>query len=78
MRNLLDIVTSFEITVRVTSLNYLITLWGNLHGVVANMVDCDIIVSKFEFQSHYYIYFFPAVGWIVPLSYFWKDDVGIK
>ena len=23
----------------------------------ANMIDCDIIVSEFELQSHYYVYF---------------------
>ena len=25
---------------------------GNLHGVVVSMLDSDIIVSKFELQSH--------------------------
>ena len=24
---------------------------------MANMLECDIIVSEFELQSHYYIYF---------------------
>ena len=44
-------------------------------GVVTNVLDCDIGVSKFEFQSHYYVHFqsntlgkgvnsfiFPAMG----------------
>ena len=26
-------------------------------NIVANMLDCDIVVSKFELQSHYYIHF---------------------
>ena len=27
----------------------------SLRGVVANVLDCDIIVSEFELQSRYYI-----------------------
>ena len=30
---------------------------GIPHGVVVNMLDCDIIASKFELQSWYYIHF---------------------
>ena len=30
---------------------------GSLHGVVTNMLDCDIIVNGFELQSHYYNHF---------------------
>ena len=30
---------------------------GRSHGVGANMLDWDIIVSKFEIQLHYDIYF---------------------
>ena len=26
-------------------------------GVVANLLDCGIVVSEFELQSHYYIHF---------------------
>ena len=26
-------------------------------GVVANMMDCDIVVSEFELQSRYYYHF---------------------
>ena len=29
----------------------------NLHGIVVNMLDCDIIVSEFKLQSHYYVHF---------------------
>ena len=46
----------------------------NPHGVVANVLDCDIAVSEFELQPRYYIHFrtytlgkdtpliFPAIG----------------
>ena len=27
------------------------------HGIVANVLDCDIVVSKFELQSLYYVHF---------------------
>ena len=30
---------------------------GSPHGVVANMLDCNIIVSEFKLQLHYYVYF---------------------
>ena len=29
----------------------------SLLGVVANVMDCDIVVSEFELQSRYYVYF---------------------
>ena len=32
-------------------------LGGNPHGVVVNMLDCDTVVSEFEFQSRYNIHF---------------------
>ena len=28
-----------------------------LMGVVTNLLDCDIIVSEFELQSHTYVHF---------------------
>ena len=31
--------------------------WGSPHCIVANVLDCDSIVSKFKHQSHCYIYF---------------------
>ena len=30
---------------------------GNLYGVVVNVLDCNIVVSEFELQSHCYIHF---------------------
>ena len=30
---------------------------ASLRGVVANVLDCDIIVSEFEIQSRYYVHF---------------------
>ena len=32
---------------------------GSACGIVVNMLDCDIIVSKFELKLHYYIHFQP-------------------
>ena len=29
----------------------------NLYGVVANVLDCDIIISEFELQSIHYVLF---------------------
>ena len=30
---------------------------GRFRGEVANVLDCDILVSEFEFRSRYYVYF---------------------
>ena len=30
---------------------------GDPCSVVANMLDCDIVVSKFDVQSRYYVHF---------------------
>ena len=41
-----------------TSIHDLIIIYrGNFHGVVVNVLDCDIIVTKFELQPRYYIHF---------------------
>ena len=32
-------------------------LEGSPNGVVANALDCDIVVSQFELESGYYIHF---------------------
>ena len=29
----------------------------SLHDTVANVLDCDIVVTKFELKSRYYVYF---------------------
>ena len=55
------------------------------------MLDCNIVVSEFELQSHYYMHFLtnslrkgmnllipPAIGSIVPLPFFYKDCFDIK
>ena len=60
-------------------------------GVVANILDWHIIVSEFDFLSCYYVHFrtnalgkgmnslIPlAMGWIVALLLFYKDDFHIK
>ena len=48
-----------------------IWLWvgSSPHAVVGNMLNCDIVVSKFELQSCYYVYFkiFLGKAW-TPLS----------
>ena len=54
-------------------------------------MDCGIVVSEFELQSRYFVHFrantlgkgmnpiiLPAMGWIVPLLFFYKDGFGIK
>ena len=56
---------------------------------MANLPYCDIIVTEFELQLHYYVHFLritigmssfiPAsVGWIVPQLFFYKDRFGTK
>ena len=55
-------------------------------GVVANELDCDIVVTKFELQSLYCVHFrtntlgkgmnylIPLVmGYRIPLMFFYKD-----
>ena len=55
------------------------------------MLNCNIIVSKFKLQSHYYIHFYANIigkgmnlfilqimGQIVTLLFFHKDGFGIK
>ena len=41
-------------------------LWMSSRSVVANVLDCDIVFSDFEFQSHYYVHF-----WLMPLGKIW-------
>ena len=62
-------------------------------GVVANVLDCDSVMSEFGLHSHSYLYFqtytlgkgmnpliSPAIGWILLLILllFDKDGFGIK
>ena len=60
------------------------------HDVVANVLDCDIMVRVFELQSCYYVHFqantfgtgmkpyiLPPMGLIVLLLSFNKDGLGI-
>ena len=55
--------------------------WGSRIGE-ANVMDCDIVIKEFEFQSRYYFHFWTntfgkgmnpliplAMVWIVPLLY---------
>ena len=32
-------------------------LVGRAHGVMVKAMDCEIVISKFKLQSHYYIPF---------------------
>ena len=32
-------------------------MWRSPCGVVANILDCDIIVSVFDLQMYYYVHF---------------------
>ena len=62
--------------------------WGNLHGTVANMLDDDIIVSKFQLQSCYCIDQYPWERCTPPIPpsyelielqlFLYKDDSSIK
>ena len=58
---------------------------------MANVLDCNIMLSEFKLQSQYYVYFqintlrkamnlllFQAIGYIVSLLFFYKDGFGIK
>ena len=60
-------------------------------GVVANELDCNILVNEFEPQLRYYVHFRtntlgkdmsplipPAVVWIADLLSFNKNSIGIK
>ena len=64
---------------------------GSSRGVVANGLACDIVVSEFEFKSRYCVQFrtntfgkvmnpliLQAVGLIVLLLFFYKDNFGVK
>ena len=60
-------------------------------GAEANVLECDIVVTKFKFQSQFSVHFRAnifgngmnpfirqAMGGIVPLLFFYKDLFGIK
>ena len=32
-------------------------LVGSPHGIVVNVLDCSIVISKFELKSHYFVHF---------------------
>ena len=64
---------------------------ASLRDVVANVLDCDIVVSKFELWSFSSVHLGVDtlgkdmnsldslnMGWIVPLLPFFKDGFGIK
>ena len=36
--------------------------WGNIRDVMPKDLDCDIVVTKFEFQSRFYFHF-PRYPW---------------
>ena len=59
------------------------------HGVVANVLNLDVVVSEFELQSCHYVHFpwgkvenslsphpQPAMGYIVPLLLLNEDSFG--
>ena len=57
-----------------------IYIWESFCGVVANMLECDIVQSEFELQSGYNVHFRTnrTIGIIVLLISFYKDGFGIK
>ena len=43
-------------------------LWRTPHGAVANVLDCNIVVIEFEFQTRYYVHFWTiTLGKIINL-----------
>ena len=63
--------------------------WSKTSVVVVNVLDCDILVSKFELQWRYYVQFRtnalgmkllipPAMCLNVPLLSFYKYGYGIN
>ena len=58
---------------------------------MANVLIGNIMLNEFEFQSGYYVHIWintfgkgmnpiilPAISWIAPLQFFYKDGIGIK
>ena len=54
-RNISDIKKNYIYKINIHFIH--IKLCGGLHREVANMMDCDIVVSEFKLQSNYYIHF---------------------
>ena len=66
------------------------THWSFTYGVVANVMNCNIVASDFVLQSRYYIHFqtnalrkdmnsfIPAMDETVPVLFFYKDGFDIK
>ena len=48
--------------------------------VVANVLDCDIVLSEFELKSRYYIHFPNSPSYVLKVLrlFFYKGGVGIK
>ena len=36
---------------------YLTQIWGCPRGVMVKVMDCGIVISEFELQSHYVVHF---------------------
>ena len=64
---------------------------GSPYEVVAKVLDCDIVVSEFELQPHYYVHFrtntlekgmnlliLTVMGNIISLLFFYKYGFSIK
>ena len=47
-------------------------------GVVTNVLDCDIGLSRFKLQLHYYIHFRTKTFGNSVTAIFYKDGFGIK
>ena len=45
-------------------------------GVVANVLQCDIVVSEYELQSRYYVHFYANI--FGKGMFFYKNCFGIK
>ena len=55
---------------------------GSPHCVVANVLDCNIIVIEFEFQLHYYVHFWTntfekGMNSLIPSNYRLKSTTSV-
>ena len=53
---------------------FLLLLVGTPYGIVANILDFDIVVSNFRLHSHYYVHFWThtlrkSMNVLIPSSY---------
>ena len=82
----------FLIWININSTNASFCKWRSTRGVMANVLDCDMVINEFKLQSRNYDHFqtrtigekhepslsLLAMGQIKPLLSLYKDCLGIK